>query len=154
MFPLCRAGSILMKKSDNLNVREGFAENQGDHAYGALCDGTPKVSKSSPLVSRTATINMPRGLFNIDVFATFGVPLTTVGDLDVLIKYIEAGKDDELLSEMTNDKRMEVMDALGAMCDSIQVETNVDVIPCKVSHVDESINLNVDKSTMPSDPIV
>ncbi|GKG28654.1 hypothetical protein Tco_0416019, partial [Tanacetum coccineum] len=98
---------------------------------------------------------MPCGLFNIDVAATFGVSLTTVGDVDVLTKDIEAGKHDELLSRMTNDKRMEVMDALGAICDSIQAEnTNDDVILCNVSHVDDSTKLNVDKSTMPSDPIV
>ncbi|GJS69136.1 hypothetical protein Tco_0701977 [Tanacetum coccineum] len=71
---------------------------------GATCDGSPKVSNSSPLVSPTATINMPRGLYNVDVAATFGVPLTTVGDLHLLIKSIEAGKHDELLSEMTNDE--------------------------------------------------
>ncbi|GJY20598.1 hypothetical protein Tco_0393164, partial [Tanacetum coccineum] len=31
---------------------------------------------------------------------------------------------------------------------------NADVIPCKVSYADDSINLNVDKSTIPSDPIL
>nr|GEZ03798.1 hypothetical protein [Tanacetum cinerariifolium] len=31
---------------------------------------------------------------------------------------------------------------------------NANVIPCKVSHVDDSINLNVYESTIPSDPIV
>ncbi|GJT03746.1 zinc knuckle CX2CX4HX4C containing protein, partial [Tanacetum coccineum] len=31
---------------------------------------------------------------------------------------------------------------------------NADVIPCKVSYADDSINLNVDESTIPSDPIV
>ncbi|GJZ70217.1 hypothetical protein Tco_0633767 [Tanacetum coccineum] len=30
---------------------------------------------------------------------------------------------------------------------------NADVIPCKVSYADDSINLNVDESTIPSDPI-
>ncbi|GKE39913.1 hypothetical protein Tco_1463318, partial [Tanacetum coccineum] len=54
-------------------------------------DGSPKVSNSSHLVSPTATINMPRELYNVDVAATFGVPLTTVGDLHLLIKSIEAG---------------------------------------------------------------
>ncbi|GJX26060.1 zinc knuckle CX2CX4HX4C containing protein [Tanacetum coccineum] len=122
---------------------------------GATCDGSPKVSNSSPWVSPNATINMPRGLYNVDVAATFGVPLTTVGDLHLLIKSIEAGKHDELLSGMTNDERMAIMDALGAICNSIQADnTNADVIPCKVSHVDDSTNLNVDESTMPNDPIV
>nr|GEV75925.1 hypothetical protein [Tanacetum cinerariifolium] len=143
-----------MKKLDNLNVKEGTAGNQGVGASGASSDGTPMASKSSLLFSRTATINMPCGLVNIDVAATFGVSLT-VGDLDVLTQDIKAGKHDELLFGMTNDKRMELMDALGAICDLIQAEnTNVDVIPFKISHVDDSTNLIVEKSTMPSDPIV
>ncbi|GJV94794.1 hypothetical protein Tco_1546371 [Tanacetum coccineum] len=144
-----------MEKLDNLNAREGTAGNQGAGTSGASCDGTPKASKSSPLISRSATINMPRGLYNIDVAAIFGVPLTTVGDLDLLTKDIEAGKHDKLLSKMTDDKRPAVMDALDAMCDSIQAEnTNADVIPCKVSRVDDSTivdalmaeKLNVDES--------
>nr|GEW28026.1 zinc knuckle CX2CX4HX4C [Tanacetum cinerariifolium] len=97
----------------------------GEWNPGVSCDGSPKVSNSSPLISRNATINMPRSLYNVDVAATFGVPLTTVGDLDVLIKDIEAGKHDELLSRMTNDKRMIVMDALGTICDSINVENSI-----------------------------
>nr|GEW95238.1 hypothetical protein [Tanacetum cinerariifolium] len=99
---------------------------QGDGASIAACDGSPKMSNSSPLG-------------------------------------IEAGKHDELLSAMTNDEHMEIIDALGAICNSIQAEnTNADVIPCKVSHIDDSTivdalvakNLNVDKSSMPSDPTV
>ncbi|GJW84889.1 zinc knuckle CX2CX4HX4C containing protein [Tanacetum coccineum] len=51
----------------------------------------------------------------------------------------------------------------GAACDGSPKadNTNANVIPCKVSHVDDSTiidalveNLNVDESTMPSDPIV
>ncbi|GKB98352.1 hypothetical protein Tco_0984489, partial [Tanacetum coccineum] len=98
---------------------------------GVTCDGSPKVSNSSPLVSPSTTINVARELYSIDVAATFGVPLTTVGDLHKLITDIEVGKHDELLSEMTNDDRMKTLDAL-----------------------DDSINLNVDESTIPSDPIV
>ncbi|GKC45012.1 hypothetical protein Tco_1062734, partial [Tanacetum coccineum] len=79
-----------------------------EHRKDVRDDGSPKVSNSSPLVSLTATINMPRGLCNVDVAATFGVPLTTVGDLPLLIKSIEAGKHDELLSGMTNDERMAI----------------------------------------------
>nr|GEU74588.1 zinc knuckle CX2CX4HX4C [Tanacetum cinerariifolium] len=90
---------------------------------GATCDGSPKVSNFSPLVSPSTTINMPRELNSIDVAATFGVPLTTVGDLHKLINDIKAGKHDELLSEMTNDDH-------------------------------DSINLNVDESTIPSGPII
>ncbi|GJW41952.1 zinc knuckle CX2CX4HX4C containing protein [Tanacetum coccineum] len=86
---------------------------------------------------------------------TCDVPLTTVGDLHKLINDIEAGKHDELLSEMTNDDRMETLDALSTICNSIQANNiNSDVIPYKVSHVDDLINLNVDESIIPSDPIV
>ncbi|GJY82903.1 hypothetical protein Tco_0496279 [Tanacetum coccineum] len=82
---------------------------------------------------------MPRGLYNIDVAPFFRIPLTAVGDLDLLTKDIEAGKHDKLLSKMTDDKHMIVMDALYAMCDSIQAEnTNDNAIHCKVSHVDDS----------------
>ncbi|GKC22950.1 zinc knuckle CX2CX4HX4C containing protein [Tanacetum coccineum] len=88
---------------------------------------------------------------NIDVAATFGVPLTTVGDLQKLINDIDAGKHDELLSELTNEDRMETLEALGSICNSIKVDrNNADVIPCKVSYADDSINLNVDESTIPS----
>ncbi|GJW18401.1 hypothetical protein Tco_0025837 [Tanacetum coccineum] len=131
------------------------AGNQRVVASGASCDGTPKASNSSPLVSPTATINMPRGLYNVDVAATFRVPLTAVGDLDVLKKDIEAGKHEELVSGMTNDERKAVMDTLVAMCHSILAEnTNASAIPCKVSYVDDSTivdalvaeNFNVDES--------
>nr|GEU87339.1 zinc knuckle CX2CX4HX4C [Tanacetum cinerariifolium] len=61
---------------------------------GATCDGSPK----------------------------FGVSLTTIGDLHKLINDIEAGKHDELLFEMTNDDRMETIDALGTICNSIQAD--------------------------------
>ncbi|GJZ26941.1 zinc knuckle CX2CX4HX4C containing protein [Tanacetum coccineum] len=50
---------------------------------------------------------------------------------------------------------METLKALGSICNSIKVDrNNADVIPCKVSYADDSINLNVDESTIPSDPIV
>ncbi|GJS45931.1 zinc knuckle CX2CX4HX4C containing protein [Tanacetum coccineum] len=119
------------------------------------CDGSPKVSISSPLLSPSTTIKIPQGLNSIDVVATFEVPLTTIGDLHKLINDIEAGKHDELLSEMTNDDRMETMDAICVICKTFQADNNnADVIPCKVSHVDDSINRNVDESTIPNDPIV
>ncbi|GJS46676.1 hypothetical protein Tco_0596797 [Tanacetum coccineum] len=113
------------------------------------------VSNSSLLVSLTTTINVPRELNSIDVVATFEVPLSTVGDLHKLINEIEATKHDELLFGMTNDDRMETLDVLGSICNSIQANrNNAYVIPCKVLHADDSINLNVDESTIPSDPIV
>ncbi|GJX90714.1 hypothetical protein Tco_0344040 [Tanacetum coccineum] len=118
-------------------------------------ESSPKVSTYSPLVSPSSIINVSRELYSIDVAATFGVPLTTVGDLQKLINDIDAGKHDELLSELTNEDRMETLEALGSICNSIKVDrNNADVIPCKVSHADDSINLNVDESTIPSDPIV
>ncbi|GJX48589.1 zinc knuckle CX2CX4HX4C containing protein [Tanacetum coccineum] len=113
------------------------------------------VSKSSPLVSPSTTINVPHELNSIDVAATFKVPLSIVGDLHKLINDIEAGKHDELLSGMTNYDRMETLDALGSICNSILANrNNAYVIPCKLLHADDSINLNVDESTIPSDPII
>ncbi|GKD57653.1 hypothetical protein Tco_1291040 [Tanacetum coccineum] len=148
----------------DVDVAATFSKNSANNSNdipssfglaGVTCDGSPKVSNSFPLVSLSTTINVPRELYSIDVATTFGVPLTTVGDLHKLINDIEAGKHNELLSEMTNDDRMETMDAIGTICNSIQADNNnVDVIPYKVSHVDDSINLNVDESTIPSDLIV
>ncbi|GJW68062.1 hypothetical protein Tco_0122486 [Tanacetum coccineum] len=113
------------------------------------------VSNSSPLVSLSTTINVPYELNSIDVAATFEVPLSIVGDLHKLINDIEAGKHDELLSGVTNYERMETLDAFGSICNSIQANcNNAYVIPCKLMHADDSINLNVDESTIPSDPIV
>nr|GEU90204.1 zinc knuckle CX2CX4HX4C [Tanacetum cinerariifolium] len=122
---------------------------------------SPTMSKSSPLVSLTTPIYMPRGPYNVDLAATFGVPLANVGDLHLLIKDLKDGKHYELLSGITNDDRMAIMDTLGAICNSIQIENNADVNPRKVSHIDDSRILNVDKSTMQgndqpkgSDPIM
>nr|GEU44115.1 zinc knuckle CX2CX4HX4C [Tanacetum cinerariifolium] len=123
--------------------------------YGVMCDGSSKVSNSSPLVSPSTTVNVPQELDSIDVAVTFRVPLIIVGELQKLINDIEAGKHDELLSEMTNDDRMKTMDVLGTICNLIKADdNNVDVIPRKVSYVDDSINLNDDESTIPSDLIV
>ncbi|GKC72849.1 hypothetical protein Tco_1118732, partial [Tanacetum coccineum] len=52
---------------------------------GVTGDDSPKVSISSPLVSPSTTISMPRGLYSINVAATFEVPLTAIGDLHKLI---------------------------------------------------------------------
>nr|GFA66685.1 zinc knuckle CX2CX4HX4C [Tanacetum cinerariifolium] len=109
---------------------------QGGGALGNAYDGSLKVSYSSPLVSPSTTLNMSRGLYSIDVAATFEVPLTTVGDLHKLINDIEAGKLDELLSEMTIDNRMETMDAIGTICKSIKADNNNDdVIPLPLTTV-------------------
>ncbi|GJT76887.1 hypothetical protein Tco_1043612 [Tanacetum coccineum] len=80
------------------------------------------VSNSSPLVSESTTINVPRELNSIDVAVTFGVPLSTVGDLHKLINDIEAGKRDELLSGMTNDDRIETLDVLGVLSDDLTLK--------------------------------
>nr|GEX94464.1 zinc knuckle CX2CX4HX4C [Tanacetum cinerariifolium] len=103
----------------------GKFDGQGNECKRAWMTGSPKVI-SSPLVSPTATINMtPLGPFDVDVAATFRVPLTTVGDLHMLINDIKAGKHDDLLSGMTNDDRMETMDALGTICNSIEADNPI-----------------------------
>nr|GEU64361.1 retrovirus-related Pol polyprotein from transposon TNT 1-94 [Tanacetum cinerariifolium] len=53
------------------------------------------------------------------------VPLTTVGDLQMLINDIDAGKHDELLTEMTNNDREETLYALGTICNSIQADNPI-----------------------------
>ncbi|GKC46666.1 zinc knuckle CX2CX4HX4C containing protein [Tanacetum coccineum] len=84
--------SGLMDQRGVAIVREGTATRVNLDESEAIYDGNPKVI-SSPLVSLTATLIMhPRGLYDIDVAATFGVPLTTVGDLHMLINDIEANK--------------------------------------------------------------
>ncbi|GKD21175.1 zinc knuckle CX2CX4HX4C containing protein [Tanacetum coccineum] len=78
----------------DVNVIETIGKKFQDEvnkAGGTQLSSSPKVSTSSPLVSPSTTINMPRELNSIDVAATFGVPLTTVGDLHKLINDIEAG---------------------------------------------------------------
>ncbi|GJZ39535.1 zinc knuckle CX2CX4HX4C containing protein [Tanacetum coccineum] len=60
-----------------------------------------------------------------------------------------------VLGVSCTEDHIETMEALGSICNSIKVDrNNADVIPCKVSYADDSINLNVDESTIPSDPIV
>ncbi|GKE98628.1 hypothetical protein Tco_0021979, partial [Tanacetum coccineum] len=121
---------------------KGTMFGNGAARVGMQLRSSPKVSTSSHLVSPSSIINVPRELYSIDVAATFGVLLTTVGDLQKLINDIDAGKHDELLSELTNEDRMETFEALGSICNSIEVDrNNVDVIPCKVSYADDSKNL-------------
>nr|GEV66318.1 hypothetical protein [Tanacetum cinerariifolium] len=130
-----------VSKSNVSKMREKTVGNLGASAFGVSCDGSPKASNSSPLVSRNATSNMPRGLYNVDVAATFGIPLTTVGDLDVLIKDI-AGEHNELLFGMINDKHMAIMDALGAIYDSIQAENSIPSKSMPNDHIMQSVNIN------------
>ncbi|GJU09582.1 zinc knuckle CX2CX4HX4C containing protein [Tanacetum coccineum] len=155
--------SGLMDQRGVAIVREGTATRVNIDESGATFDGNPKVI-SSPLVSPTATLIMPpRGSYDIDVAATFGVPLTTIGDLHMLINDIEAGKHDELLSEMTNDDRMETLDALSTICNSIQADMNVilnesDSMPKGVPSVkapnDPNADDNMPGMVSPSDLIV
>ncbi|GJV20431.1 hypothetical protein Tco_1369451 [Tanacetum coccineum] len=101
---------------------KGTTFGDGAARVGMQLRSSPKVSTSSPLVSPSSIINVPRELYSIDVAATFGVPLTTVGDLQKLINDIDAGKHDELLSELTNEDRMETLEALGSICNLIKVD--------------------------------
>nr|GEX85680.1 zinc knuckle CX2CX4HX4C [Tanacetum cinerariifolium] len=112
-------------------------QDEVNKAGGTQLSSSPKVSTSSPLVSSSTNINVPRELNSIDVATTFGVPLTTVDDLHKLINDIEAGKHEQLLSGMTNDDRMETLDALGSICNSIQANCN-----------------NLPSKGSPSDPIM
>ncbi|GJY53630.1 hypothetical protein Tco_0445294 [Tanacetum coccineum] len=130
-------------------------QDEVNKAAGKQLRSSPMMSNFSPFVSPSTTISVPHELNSIDVAATFGVPLTNVGNLHKLINDIEAGKRDELLSGLTNADHMETLDALGSICNSIQANRNNSyVTPCKVSHADDSIKINVDESTIPSDTIV
>nr|GEX69157.1 hypothetical protein [Tanacetum cinerariifolium] len=124
-------------------IREGFSNGEVGEIpatrvnlveSGVTCDGSPKdieAGKHDELLSK---------MTNDDHMET----------MDAL-----AGKHDELLSKMTNDDHMETMDALGTICNSIQADNNnAYVNPYKVLHVADLINLIVDESTTPSDPIV
>ncbi|GJV65931.1 putative reverse transcriptase domain-containing protein [Tanacetum coccineum] len=140
----CLSGS--MDQRGVAIVREGTTTRVNLDESGATCDGSPKVI-SSPLVSPTSTLIVPpRGPYDIDVAVTFGVPLTTIGDLHILINDIEAGKHDELLSEMTNDDHMETLDALGTICNSIQADLNV------ILNESDSMPKGVPSVKAPNDP--
>ncbi|GJU91970.1 hypothetical protein Tco_1304393 [Tanacetum coccineum] len=121
----------------SMSIKEGKYADILSTMSSADIDAAVNVSTSSPLVSPSTTINVPRELNSIDVAATFGVPLTTVGDLHKLINDIKAGKHEELLSGKTNDDRMETLDALGSICNSIQANCN-----------------NLPSKAFPSDPIM
>ncbi|GKB65109.1 hypothetical protein Tco_0921295, partial [Tanacetum coccineum] len=124
-----------------------IVQDKVNKAAGTQLSSSPKVSTSSPLVSPSTTINVPHELNSIDVAATFGFPLTTVGDLHKLINDIKAGKHEELLSGMTNDDRMETLDALGSICNSIQANCNHLPSKASPSHpIMQSVNINT-KST-------
>ncbi|GJX97941.1 hypothetical protein Tco_0354960 [Tanacetum coccineum] len=97
------AGTPLGEMDDQIVMRSVHNSDHGAFAFGASCGGSLKASDSLPLVSPTTTINMSR-----------------------------ASNHEELLSGMTNNMREAVMDALVAMCDSVQANnTNADASPCK-----------------------
>nr|GEW07151.1 ATP-dependent DNA helicase PIF1-like [Tanacetum cinerariifolium] len=114
-------------------IRKKF-QDEVNKADGTQLSSSPKLSTSSLLVSPSTTIIVPRELNSIDVAATFRVPLTTIGDLHKLINDIKSGKHEELLFRMTNDDRMEIMDALGFICNSMQ--DNYNTLPSKDSTSD------------------
>ncbi|GJR77489.1 gag/pol polyprotein [Tanacetum coccineum] len=87
---------FVREKSRMSNTSDkGTTFGDGAARVGVQLRITPMVSTSSPLVSSSSIINVPRELYSIDVAATFGVPLTTVDDLQKLINDIDAGKHDE-----------------------------------------------------------
>nr|GEX96230.1 hypothetical protein [Tanacetum cinerariifolium] len=90
-----REGTNRRKEREDVGKFDGH----GNECKRAGTTGSPKAI-SSPLVSPTATVNMP--------------PLGPF-----------AGKHDELLSGMTNDDRMETMDALGTICNSIEADNPI-----------------------------
>ncbi|GJX34393.1 hypothetical protein Tco_0245950 [Tanacetum coccineum] len=90
---------LLQSRMSNTSDK-GTTFGDGVARVGMQLRSSPKVSTSSPLVSPSSIINVPRELYSIDVAATFGVPLTTVGDLQKLINDIDAGKHNELLYEL------------------------------------------------------
>nr|GEX26993.1 zinc knuckle CX2CX4HX4C [Tanacetum cinerariifolium] len=91
----------------------------------------------------------------IDVAAIFEVSLTTVGDLHKLINDIEAGKHDELLSEMTNDDRMETLNAIGTICKSVHYDdNNTDVIPFCGHQYQVNIYVGATCASVKDQPIV
>ncbi|GJZ56430.1 DNA-directed DNA polymerase [Tanacetum coccineum] len=118
LMPTIEEGESRMSNTSD----KGTTFGDGAARVGMQLRSSPKVSTSSPLVSPSSIINVPRELYSIDVAATFGVPLTTVGDLQKLINDIDAGKHDELLSELTNEDRMETLEALGSICNLIKVD--------------------------------
>ncbi|GJU16963.1 zinc knuckle CX2CX4HX4C containing protein [Tanacetum coccineum] len=100
----------------------GFLFDIESHDDGSKREGMAGKSKADELMARMqqSQAETTKGPFDIDVAATFEVPLTTVGDLQMLINDIKAGKHDELLAGMTTEDHVETLDALGTICNSIQ----------------------------------
>ncbi|GJS39068.1 hypothetical protein Tco_0564111 [Tanacetum coccineum] len=128
-------------------IRKKF-QDEVNKAGGTQLSSSPKVSTSSPLVSPYTTINVPHKLNSIDVAATFRVPLTTVGDLHKLINDIEAGKHKELLTGMTNDDRMETLDALAGASTMTQPQINSNFRPLVVDPVFNGVNISIPRKVV------
>ncbi|GKC92832.1 hypothetical protein Tco_1158274 [Tanacetum coccineum] len=90
---------------------------------GTLVNDATKPTGANPFASNPREPNTQAGnsQFRTPGFIA-SLSLTTVGDFEVLIKDIDAGKHEELLSGMTDDKRKVVFEALGAMCDLIELK--------------------------------
>ncbi|GJR83289.1 hypothetical protein Tco_0154074 [Tanacetum coccineum] len=92
-LPSKRSVSFCLLQSRMSNTSDkGTTFGDGAARVGMQLRSSLKVSTTSPLVSPSTIINVPRELYSIDVAATFGVPLTIVGDLQKLINDIDEAK--------------------------------------------------------------
>ncbi|GJW46733.1 zinc knuckle CX2CX4HX4C containing protein [Tanacetum coccineum] len=144
-----------MNKGSRVENKDATVRNH-DKLHGKKDDdGLNDVNDDtrSPTATCDGSLKVGSGSVNLDGKGT--IRRVTLDGSPMLINNIKVGKHDELLSEMTYNDRMETTDAIGTICKSNQADNNnADVIPYKVSHEDDSINLIVDESTIPSDPIV
>ncbi|GJX08967.1 hypothetical protein Tco_0198826 [Tanacetum coccineum] len=111
--------SILRKPRASAVVNMHNGDVYDDFAAGNKDIGSdqPNVtcSEKNNLSSMESDLNIPCGLNEVNVAATFGVPLTSPKDLDDITKDIEARKYAVILTGMNSDNRKAVMDALFAM---------------------------------------
>ncbi|GJS11923.1 hypothetical protein Tco_0368719 [Tanacetum coccineum] len=150
-----------MEKSSNTNsVKVSTAD--GEDLMRNVSIANEPSSVSSWLINETNVETLFRvkltSLSDIDDFSMsikegkYADILSTMSSADIdaamnLINDIKAGKHKELLSGMTNDDRMETLDALGSICNSIQANCNN--LPRKDSPSDaivQSMDINT-KST-------
>ncbi|GKC33124.1 hypothetical protein Tco_1040418, partial [Tanacetum coccineum] len=115
VVPWKQTGMAGKSKADELENFMQQSHAEVNKVAGTQLRSSPKVGTSSPLVSLSTTISVPRELNSIDVAATFGVPLTTIGDLHKLINDID-------------------VDALDSIRNSIKVDcNNADMIPLDIN---------------------
>ncbi|GJR77122.1 ribonuclease H-like domain-containing protein [Tanacetum coccineum] len=120
-FSFLRVSLFLVLLMERKGVLIDWEELLRGDIRGETIVGDDSGLPQSPLVSSTAPLPLHQS--NVDVAPTFGVSLSTVGDLKVLITDINAGKYGELLSRMTNDKCKIVFDVLGDLCDLIKAKS-------------------------------